>query len=124
MVAVQGDSAFGFAGMEMETAVQPAVITKDLTCILYARDSKISAASRTMRSLFGGVSKGAENNRVPGVYELVMKEAQDTGSPGIAVARSLSPLSPFLRPLSPPLFDFRTHVSGSSNAACADTGTM
>uniref|UniRef100_F1L3R2 Kinesin-like protein unc-104 n=1 Tax=Ascaris suum TaxID=6253 RepID=F1L3R2_ASCSU len=50
--------------------------------MVYARDSKISAASRFCRSLIGGISKSPEMNRVPGVYELSLKESLDTGSPG------------------------------------------
>lgn len=34
------------AYMELENCAQPAVITKDLSMMIYARDSKISAASR------------------------------------------------------------------------------
>uniref|UniRef100_A0A914ZPM0 Kinesin-like protein unc-104 n=2 Tax=Parascaris univalens TaxID=6257 RepID=A0A914ZPM0_PARUN len=70
------------AYMELENCTQPAVITKDLCVMVYARDSKISAASRFCRSLIGGISKSPEMNRVPGVYELSLKESLDTGSPG------------------------------------------
>uniref|UniRef100_A0A158Q8M3 Kinesin-like protein unc-104 n=1 Tax=Elaeophora elaphi TaxID=1147741 RepID=A0A158Q8M3_9BILA len=72
------------AYMELENCTQPAVITKDLCMMIYARDSKISAASRFCRSLIGGISKSPEMNRVPGVYELTVKEALDKGSPGAA----------------------------------------
>lgn len=72
------------AYMELENCAQPAVITKDLCMMIYARDSKISAASRFCRSLIGGISKSPEMNRVPGVYELTVKESLDTGSPGAA----------------------------------------
>jgi kinesin family protein 1 len=34
------------AYMELENCSQPAIITKDLCLMIYARDSKISAASR------------------------------------------------------------------------------
>ncbi|KAK6056159.1 hypothetical protein COOONC_06337 [Cooperia oncophora] len=34
------------AYMELEGCAQPAVITKDICVLIYARDSKISAASR------------------------------------------------------------------------------
>uniref|UniRef100_A0AC35GKR5 Kinesin-like protein unc-104 n=1 Tax=Panagrolaimus sp. PS1159 TaxID=55785 RepID=A0AC35GKR5_9BILA len=70
------------AYMELEGCNQPAVITKDLSLVVYARDSKISAASRFCRSLVGGISKSPEMNRVPGVYQLMLKELVDTGSPG------------------------------------------
>ncbi|VDN07186.1 unnamed protein product [Thelazia callipaeda] len=72
------------AYMELENCAQPAVITKDLCMMIYARDSKISAASRFCRSLIGGISKSPEMNRVPGVYELTVKEFLDKGSPGTA----------------------------------------
>ncbi|KAI6211468.1 Kinesin-like protein KIF1B [Aphelenchoides besseyi] len=68
------------AYMELENTPHPAVITKDLSVLIYARDSKISAASRFCRSLIGGISKSPEMNRVPGVYMLSMKELGDTGA--------------------------------------------
>ncbi|CAD6199177.1 unnamed protein product [Caenorhabditis auriculariae] len=68
------------AYMEVEECTQPAVITKDLCVLIYARDSKISAASRFCRSLIGGISKSPEMNRVPGVYQLCLKDAMDTGA--------------------------------------------
>uniref|UniRef100_A0AC34QNN7 Kinesin-like protein unc-104 n=1 Tax=Panagrolaimus sp. JU765 TaxID=591449 RepID=A0AC34QNN7_9BILA len=68
------------AYMELEGCNQPAVITKDLALVMYARDSKISAASRFCRSLIGGISKSPEMNRVPGVYTLALKELVDTGA--------------------------------------------
>ncbi|KAI6217492.1 Kinesin-like protein KIF1B [Aphelenchoides fujianensis] len=68
------------AYMELENTPHPAVITKDLSVLIYARDSKISAASRFCRSLIGGISKSPEMNRVPGVYQLSMKELGDTGA--------------------------------------------
>ncbi|KAL3098348.1 hypothetical protein niasHS_000360 [Heterodera schachtii] len=73
------------AYMEIENCAQPAIITKDLGLIVYARDSKISAASRFCRSLIGGISKSAEMNRVPGVYLLtVMEDSEANNSPGTA----------------------------------------
>ncbi|KAK0393224.1 hypothetical protein QR680_000105 [Steinernema hermaphroditum] len=68
------------AYMEMENCCQPAVITKDLSVLIYARDSKISAASRFCRSLIGGISKSPQMNRVPGVYEITLREPADKGS--------------------------------------------
>ncbi|KAI1726974.1 kinesin motor domain-containing protein [Ditylenchus destructor] len=73
------------AYMELEGDVSNqhcAVVTKDLSVLIYARDSKISAASRFCRSLIGGISKSPEMNRIPGVYLLTLKEPSDTGSPG------------------------------------------
>ncbi|CAI5442480.1 unnamed protein product [Caenorhabditis angaria] len=68
------------AYMELEGCAQPAVITKDLCLLIYARDSKISAASRFCRSLIGGISKSPEMNRVPGVYQLCQKDGSDSGA--------------------------------------------
>jgi kinesin family protein 1 len=87
--------------MELENCSQPAIVTKDLSMLIYARDSKISAASRFCRSLIGGISKSpgppllqasllqwnqcfflrAEMNRVPGVYLLTMMQESEN-SPG------------------------------------------
>ncbi|KAH7687831.1 Kinesin-like, partial [Aphelenchoides avenae] len=66
------------AYMEMENTPHPAVITKDLSVLVYARDSKISAASRFCRSLIGGISKSPEMNRVPGAYMLSQRELTDS----------------------------------------------
>ncbi|CAI2344287.1 unnamed protein product [Caenorhabditis sp. 36 PRJEB53466] len=68
------------AYMELEGCAQPAVITKDICLLIYARDSKISAASRFCRSLIGGISKSPEMNRVPGVYQLCLKDGSDSGA--------------------------------------------
>ncbi|ULU05077.1 hypothetical protein L3Y34_017659 [Caenorhabditis briggsae] len=68
------------AYMELDGCAQPAVITKDLCLLIYARDSKISAASRFCRSLIGGISKSPEMNRVPGVYQLCLKDGSDSGA--------------------------------------------
>lgn len=81
----------------MENCSQPAIITKDLCCQIYARDSRyLSAASlltpRTgsgnfLRTLFGGLSAGRtsiNSDRVSSVYELSLRRALDTtGSPGV-----------------------------------------
>jgi kinesin family protein 1 len=68
--------------MELENCSQPTIITKDLSMLVYARDSKISAASRFYRSLIGGISKSPEMNRVPGVYLLTLMQEDDNCSPG------------------------------------------
>lgn len=71
------------AYMELENCTQPAIITKDLCMLIYARDSKISAASRFCRSLIGGISKSPEMNRIPGVYLLtLMQDEESNNSPG------------------------------------------
>lgn len=58
------------------------MITKDVCLLVYARDSKISAASRFCRSLIGGISKSPEMNRVPGVYEMALRDGNASDSPG------------------------------------------
>uniref|UniRef100_A0A8R1UIH8 Pleckstrin homology domain containing protein n=1 Tax=Pristionchus pacificus TaxID=54126 RepID=A0A8R1UIH8_PRIPA len=70
------------AYMEVDGCPQPAVITKDVCLLVYARDSKISAASRFCRSLIGGISKSPEMNRVPGVYEMALRDGNASDSPG------------------------------------------
>ncbi|KAL1234163.1 Kinesin-like protein [Trichinella pseudospiralis] len=66
--------------MEIENCTQLAVISKDLVVVLYSRDSKLSAASRSIRSLLAGSFHYPERNKVSGVYELLLKEAVDSGS--------------------------------------------
>lgn len=68
--------------MELDNCCQPAIFTKDLCVIIYSRDSKLYAASRSIRSLISGSYKVQDVNRVPGVYELLLKEPVDSGSPG------------------------------------------
>ncbi|GMT14789.1 hypothetical protein PFISCL1PPCAC_6086, partial [Pristionchus fissidentatus] len=70
------------AYMEVDGCAQPAVVTKDLCLLVYQRDSKISAASRFCRSLIGGISKSPEMNRVPGVYEMALRDGNASDSPG------------------------------------------
>ncbi|CAC5401186.1 KIF1 [Mytilus coruscus] len=66
--------------IEVENCDQPTCITKDLSMIIYSRDTKI-ATSRSLRSLFGGL-KSQDANRVSGIYELYLRKASETGSPG------------------------------------------
>ncbi|XP_021372883.1 kinesin-like protein unc-104 isoform X4 [Mizuhopecten yessoensis] len=73
------------AYIEVENCDQPACITKDLCVIVHSRDTKISTSSarfRTLRNLFGG-SKNQDSNRVSGIYELYLRRASDSGSPGV-----------------------------------------
>ncbi|XP_061196909.1 kinesin-like protein unc-104 isoform X5 [Saccostrea echinata] len=68
------------AYIEKENCQQPACITKDLSIVIHSRDTKITN-SRTFRSLFGG-SKSLDANRVSGIYELFLRRASESGSPG------------------------------------------
>ncbi|KAM9761882.1 kinesin-like protein KIF1A isoform 27-T29 [Menidia menidia] len=71
------------AYLEMESCTQPAVITKDVCMVFYSRDTKLSA-SRSIRNLFGtGSLRGADGNRVTGVYEVSLCHLADAGSPGM-----------------------------------------
>uniref|UniRef100_T1IJB9 OTU domain-containing protein 3 n=1 Tax=Strigamia maritima TaxID=126957 RepID=T1IJB9_STRMM len=69
------------AYLELENCAQPAVITKDLCLVIYGRDAR--TAPRSLKTLFSGSYKNSEANRLTGVYELVLKKAADSGSPGV-----------------------------------------
>ncbi|XP_076451747.1 kinesin-like protein unc-104 isoform X2 [Babylonia areolata] len=69
------------AYLELENCPQPACVTKDVTLVIHPRDTKISAP-RALKSLFGG-SRSADNNKVSGVYELMLRKFNETGSPGV-----------------------------------------
>ncbi|KAG1667381.1 Kinesin-like protein unc-104 [Nymphon striatum] len=75
------------AYIELQGCSQPAVITKDLCLIIYGRDARIgprlSANTRSLKSLFSGRYKNSEANRLTGVYELNLKRSADSGSPGV-----------------------------------------
>ncbi|GFT75680.1 kinesin-like protein unc-104, partial [Nephila pilipes] len=43
----------------------------------------ISPNARSLRHLFSGSYKNSEGNHVTGVYEVLMKRAADSGSPGV-----------------------------------------
>nr|XP_042903494.1 kinesin-like protein unc-104 isoform X2 [Parasteatoda tepidariorum] len=75
------------AYLELENCAQPAIITKDLCLIICGRDARttprISPNARSLRHLFSGAYKNSEGNHVTGVYEVLMKRAADSGSPGV-----------------------------------------
>ncbi|CAF0916937.1 unnamed protein product, partial [Didymodactylos carnosus] len=72
------------AYLEVENCIQPAVITKDLCLIFYPRDSRITSPVRSLRNLFSSVAyKNLDANRVAAVYELKLKRAVDSISPGL-----------------------------------------
>ncbi|KAF8794618.1 Kinesin-like protein unc-104 like protein [Argiope bruennichi] len=75
------------AYLELENCAQPAIITKDLCLIICGRDARtvprISPNARSLRHLFSGSYKNSEGNHVTGVYEVLMKRAADSGSPGV-----------------------------------------
>ncbi|KAF4530219.1 hypothetical protein B566_EDAN017956 [Ephemera danica] len=65
----------------VENCGRPAIITKDLSMVLYGRDAR--TGPRSLKHLFSGNYKNAEANRLSGVYELVLKRAAEAGSPGV-----------------------------------------
>ncbi|CAK5118096.1 unnamed protein product [Meloidogyne enterolobii] len=82
------------AYMELENCSQPAIITKDVCMLIYARDSKVSAASRFCRSLIGGISKSPEMNRVPGIYLLTLMQENEENSPDVRGEENLGTWRP------------------------------
>ncbi|KAG8279058.1 hypothetical protein J6590_008076 [Homalodisca vitripennis] len=68
------------AYMELENCGRPAIVTKDLSMIIYGRDARVGP--RSLKHLFSGNYRNAEANRLSGVYELVLKRASEAGSPG------------------------------------------
>ncbi|KAL3215406.1 hypothetical protein MRX96_034118 [Rhipicephalus microplus] len=75
------------AYLELENSAQPAIITKDLCLIIYGRDARLaprlSPNARSLRHLFTGAYKNADANHVTGIYEMILKRAADSGSPGV-----------------------------------------
>uniref|UniRef100_A0A2C9M9P9 Kinesin-like protein unc-104 n=1 Tax=Biomphalaria glabrata TaxID=6526 RepID=A0A2C9M9P9_BIOGL len=73
------------AYLEVENCAQPACITKDLCMVVHSRDTKISAPSprfRALKSLFG-VARYPDCGKVSGIYELLLRQYSDSGSPGV-----------------------------------------
>lgn len=66
----------------MENFVQPACITKDLSLIFYARDTRVTLP-RSLKSLIvGDTYKSKDANKVSGVYKMAIRQAIDSASPG------------------------------------------
>ncbi|CAG0883725.1 unnamed protein product [Darwinula stevensoni] len=68
------------AYLELENCGQLAIITKDLSMVIYGRDVR---TPRSLRRLLSGSYKNVETNRLSGVYECVLKRSTDAGSPGL-----------------------------------------
>lgn len=64
----------------MENCARPAIITKDLSMIIYGRDAR--TGPRSLKHLFSGQYRNPEANRLSGVYELSLRRASEAGSPG------------------------------------------
>ncbi|XP_058794339.1 kinesin-like protein unc-104 [Phymastichus coffea] len=69
------------AYLELENCGRPAIITKDLSMIIYGRDARVGP--RSLKHLFSGSYRNQEANRLSGVYELVLRRASEAGSPGV-----------------------------------------
>ncbi|XP_035790795.1 kinesin-like protein unc-104 isoform X8 [Anopheles albimanus] len=69
------------AYLELENCARPAIITKDLSMIIYGRDAR--TGPRSLKHLFSGQYRNPEANRLSGVYELSLRRASEAGSPGV-----------------------------------------
>ncbi|KAG6801506.1 kinesin-like protein [Apis mellifera caucasica] len=67
------------AYLELENCGRPAIITKDLSMIIYGRDARVGP--RSLKHLFSGSYRNQEANRLSGVYELVLRRSSEAGSP-------------------------------------------
>ncbi|XP_076265727.1 kinesin family member unc-104 isoform X2 [Rhynchophorus ferrugineus] len=65
------------AYMQLENCGRPAIITKDLSIVIYGRDARIGP--RSLKHLFSGSYRNAEANRLSGVYELLLRRASEAG---------------------------------------------
>lgn len=66
--------------IQLENCARPAIITKDLSMVIYGRDARIGP--RSLKHLFSGNYRNPEANRLSGVYELSLRRASEAGSPG------------------------------------------
>lgn len=69
-----------FFAFQLENCGRPAIITKDLSMVIYGRDAR--TGPRSLKHLFSGNYRNAEANRLSGVYELLLRRASEAGSPG------------------------------------------
>ncbi|XP_025602688.2 kinesin-like protein unc-104 isoform X7 [Athalia rosae] len=65
------------AYLELENCGRPAIITKDLSMIIYGRDARVGP--RSLKHLFSGHYRNQEANRLSGVYELVLRRSSEAG---------------------------------------------
>ncbi|XP_048520059.1 kinesin-like protein unc-104 isoform X8 [Dendroctonus ponderosae] len=65
------------AYLELENCGRPAIITKDLSMVMYGRDAR--TGPRSLKHLFSGSYRNAEANRLSGVYELLLRRASEAG---------------------------------------------
>lgn len=78
-VTSQGEQIFMTisAYLELENCGRPAIITKDLSMVIYGRDAR--TGPRSLKHLFSGSYRNAEANRLSGVYELLLRRASEAG---------------------------------------------
>ncbi|XP_033253591.1 kinesin-like protein unc-104 isoform X2 [Drosophila miranda] len=69
------------AYLELENSARPAIVTKDLSMVIYGRDAR--TGPRSLKHLFSGQFRNPEANRLSGVYELSLRRASEAGSPGV-----------------------------------------
>lgn len=65
------------AYLELENCARPAIITKDLSMVIYGRDAR--TGPRSLKNLFSGQYRNPEANRLSGVYELSLRRASEAG---------------------------------------------
>lgn len=80
-------------GFQLENCGRPAIITKDLSMVMYGRDAR--TGPRSLKHLFSGSYRNTEANRLSGVYELLLRRASEAGSPGSFPLVVSYPLSDF-----------------------------
>ncbi|XP_044740272.1 kinesin-like protein unc-104 isoform X10 [Chrysoperla carnea] len=67
------------AYLELENCSRPAIVTKDLSMIIYGRDAR-TGGPRSLKHLFSGqYYRTPEANRLSGVYELLLRRASEAG---------------------------------------------
>ncbi|XP_030745342.1 kinesin-like protein unc-104 isoform X3 [Sitophilus oryzae] len=78
-VTSQGEQIFMTisAYLELENCGRPAIITKDLSMVMYGRDAR--TGPRSLKHLFSGSYRNTEANRLSGVYELLLRRASEAG---------------------------------------------
>lgn len=75
--------SFVFSAFQLENCTRPAIITKDLSMVIYGRDAR--TGPRSLKHLFSGSYRNPEANRLSGIYELSLRRASEAGSPGSRV---------------------------------------
>lgn len=77
---IYGSLKLNLTPLQLENCARPAIITKDLSMVIYGRDAR--TGPRSLKHLFSGQYRNPEANRLSGVYELSLRRASEAGSPG------------------------------------------